>query len=49
MERWTADLALRHNNGTFARVNAFITKGKAYYTADADLAKKMGPAKRGKK
>jgi len=24
----------------FARVNSFITKGKTYYTADADLAKK---------
>ena len=31
-----------------ARVNAFITKGKAYYTADADLAKKARAAKRGK-
>jgi len=26
----------------FARVNSFITKGKTYYTADADLAKKAG-------
>ena len=33
----------------FARVNAFITKGKAYYTADADLAKKARAAKKGKK
>jgi hypothetical protein len=32
-----------------ARVNAFITKGKAYYTADADLAKKARAAKKGKK
>ena len=32
----------------FARVNAFITKGKAYYTADADLAKKARAAKKGK-
>ena len=24
----------------FARINSFITKGKTYYTADADLAKK---------
>jgi hypothetical protein len=31
-----------------ARVNAFITKGKAYYTADADLAKKARAAKKGK-
>ena len=40
MERWTYNLALRHNNGQWNRVNAFITKGKAYYTADVDLAKK---------
>ena len=33
----------------FARVNSFITKGKAYYTADADLAKKARAAKKGKK
>jgi len=26
----------------FARVNSFITKGKTYHTADADLAKKAG-------
>jgi len=32
----------------FARVNAFITKGKAYYTADADLAKKARAAKKKK-
>jgi hypothetical protein len=33
----------------FARVNSFITKGKSYYTADADLAKKARAAKKGKK
>ena len=32
----------------FARVNSFITKGKSYYTADADLAKKARAAKKGK-
>ena len=33
----------------FARVNSFITKGKSYYTADADLAKKARGAKKKKK
>ena len=37
------------NQWAMARVNAFITKGKAYYTADADLAKKARAAKKGKK
>ena len=32
----------------FARVNSFITKGKTYYTADADLAKKARASKKGK-
>ena len=30
----------------FARINSFITKGKTYYTADADLAKKARAAKK---
>ena len=25
----------------YARVSSFLTKGKTYYTADADLAKKV--------
>ena len=29
-----------------ARVNSFITKGKTYHTADADLAKKARAAKK---
>ena len=33
----------------FARVNSFITKGKSYYTADADLAKKARASKKKKK
>ena len=32
----------------FARVNSFITKGKSYYTADADLAKKARGSKKKK-
>ena len=32
----------------FARVNSFITKGKSYYTADADLAKKARASKKKK-
>ena len=31
-----------------ARVNSFITKGKTYSTADADLAKKARSAKKSK-
>ena len=30
----------------FARINSFITKGKTYYTADADLAKKARKSKK---
>jgi len=30
----------------YARINSFLTKGKTYYTADADLAKKARKSKK---